>query len=273
VGPGPPTGSQERRGDQARYHEDLARYYDLDLRDDPGDLVLYQALADRTGGPVLELAAGSGRLALPLAVAGRHVVAVDNDAAMLARAARGWEARRGRRPADRYRGVEADLRTMRLDERFGLAFLALNGLLLLDGPDSQAAALDTLATHLRPGGLAVVDVLLPDASDLALYDGRLLLEWVRDDPETGEQVTKFASARHDAATATVELTQIFEAGPPAGGPVRRVLRSDRLHLVGARDLEALAVAAGLQVEDVVGDYQMAPFGPGAERAVLVARAV
>ena len=48
----------------------LARLYDLDLVEDPGDLDLYLALADRADGPILELAAGTGRLAVPLA-AGR----------------------------------------------------------------------------------------------------------------------------------------------------------------------------------------------------------
>ena len=55
----------------------LARFYDLDLRDDPGDLDLYLALAERTGGPILELGAGTGRLAVPLAAAGDRVSAVD----------------------------------------------------------------------------------------------------------------------------------------------------------------------------------------------------
>jgi hypothetical protein len=39
----------------------LARLYDLDLADDPGDLDLYLALADRVDGPILELAVGTGR--------------------------------------------------------------------------------------------------------------------------------------------------------------------------------------------------------------------
>lgn len=253
--------------------DDLARYYDLDLRDDPGDLDLYRALLTRQDGPVLELAAGSGRLAVPLALAGHSVVALDNDPAMLARTAALWAARRGRRPADRLRTVEADLTTIRLDERFGLAFIGLNSLLLMADEDAQEAAFRTIAAHLAPDGLAVIDVLLPDAGDLALYDGRLLLEWVRSDPETGEQVVKLASARHDAATATVDLTQIFEASPPDGGPVRRVLRQDRLRLLTARELTLLAEAAGLVVEELVGDYQMTPLGPGAERAVLLARLV
>ncbi len=51
----------------------LARLYDLDLVEDPGDLDLYLALATRTGGPILELARGTGRLAVPLAAAGHDV--------------------------------------------------------------------------------------------------------------------------------------------------------------------------------------------------------
>jgi 2-polyprenyl-3-methyl-5-hydroxy-6-metoxy-1,4-benzoquinol methylase len=65
----------------------LARLYDLDLSDEPGDLDLWLALAARTGGPILELMAGSGRIAVPLAAAGYEVTAVDLDPAMLARAA------------------------------------------------------------------------------------------------------------------------------------------------------------------------------------------
>ena len=38
----------------------LARFYDLDLTEDPGDVDLYLAMAARTGGPILEIAAGSG---------------------------------------------------------------------------------------------------------------------------------------------------------------------------------------------------------------------
>jgi len=66
----------------------LARLYDVDLVEDPGDLDLYLALANRSGGPVLELGSGTGRLAVPLADAGYHVTAVDVDPAMLERARR-----------------------------------------------------------------------------------------------------------------------------------------------------------------------------------------
>lgn len=252
---------------------DRARYYDLDLVDDPGDLELYLALATRTGGPVLELAAGTGRIAVPLAAAGHEVTALDLDPAMLARALDRWERERPTKGAGDAGGklevVEADLLDADLGARFGLVILALNTLLLLADPERQARAFEALRRHLRPDGRVVVDVWLPGPDDLALYDGRIVLEWVRDDDERGERVAKQASARYDPATALVELTAIFDAWPVAGGPVRRIGRTDRLRLVGAVELVRMAQDAGLRVETLGRDHSLEPFGTGAERAVLV----
>ena len=242
----------------------LARLYDLDLAEDPGDdIELYLALAERTGGPILELAAGSGRIVRPLAAAGYPVTALDIDPAMLARL-----------EASRSAGVttiEADLTTWRPPRpAFRLAILGLNALFLMTERRDQRAALETLFAALLPGGLAVVDIWLPDPADLARYDQRLLLEYVRVEPESGRTVTKTVAALHDAATATVLLTAIYDEGRP-GGSLTRWVRRDLLRLIGAGELVDLARAAGLEVETLAGDYGLEPLGPGAERAVLVAR--
>ncbi len=215
-------------GSSAAERAALARLYDLDLVDDPGDLDLYRALAARTGGPILELAVGTGRLAGPLADDGYAVTGVDIDPAMLERA-------RGRSAA----------------------------------PRLVAEVVATLAAHLAPGGRAVVDVWLPDADDLARFDGRIVLEYPRRDPQGGQVVTKIGSAVHDAASATVRLTTIYEEGEP-GAPAVRWLREDMLRLVGAYELAAFAELAGLEVETVAGGYGLEPLGPGDDRAVLVA---
>jgi SAM-dependent methyltransferase len=253
----------------------LARYYDLDLRDDPGDLDLYLALAARTGGPVLELAVGSGRLAVPLAAAGYQVTGVDLDPAMLARARTAWEhvrGTKGARPSARgsLELIEADLLTIDLPERFGLAFIALNSLFQVGPADLQRAAVANLARQLRPGGVAVVDVELPDAAELATWDGRLMHDWTREDPEApGISVARLSSARHDPVTASATLSVFYDA-TDASGAVRRVMRSDRLHLVSVHQLEEAAVAAGLEVEILAGDHQATPLGPFSPRVVLIA---
>jgi SAM-dependent methyltransferase len=249
----------------------LARLYDLDLAEDPGDVELYLALAARTGGPVLEIAAGSGRVAVPLAAAGHEVTIVDNDPAMLARAAK-LAAEAGPEVAARLESVEADLIDLKLPggARFHLAILALNSILLLESRDTQQAAIETMARHLEPGGLAIVDVWLPSADELARYDGRLSLEYVRDDPETGFIVTKQTAAQHEPSTGHVDLTAIYEEGSQ-GGAVSRWVREDRLRLLNADELRALAESAGLDIEVVAGDYGLDPIGPHDERAILVAR--
>ena len=207
---------------------------------------------------------------MPLARAGHLVTGVDVDPAMLDRARRRARSA-GSGATRRVTLVEADLVGLRLPEgaTFGLAFIALNSLLVLPTRAAQGAALRTLADHLRPGGLAVVDIWIPDAEDLARFDGRVSLEWPRLDPETGAIVTKIGSAQHDAASAAVTLTTIFEEGGQ-GAPAGRWVRRDRLRLVGADELRGFAEDAGLIVEALAGDYGLAPLGPGSERAILVA---
>ena len=249
----------------------LARLYDVDLVDDPGDLDLYLALAGRTGGPILELGAGTGRLAVPLAAAGYDVTAVDLDPAMLERAARRAKAA-GDATRRRLTFVEADLLGLTLPDAgtYQLALIALNSLFLLATRDAQLEAFRTLARHLAPGGLAVVDVWLPDADDLARFDGRLILEYERPDPETGRIVTKTAAAQHDATTAVVNLTVIFEEGDQGETPVRWI-RRDSLRLVSADELRDFADRVGLTIETIAGDYDLGELGPGSERAIVVAR--
>ena len=165
----------------------LARLYDLDLLDDPGDLDLWLALAGRADGPILELAAGTGRLAVALAEAGHHVTAVDVDPAMLGRA-RARTAAAGLAD-DRIEFVEADLLGLRLPGagRYAMAFIALNSLMLLASRAAQREAFRTMAAHLAPGGLAVTDVWLPDAEDLARFDGRAGWPRPADGPPCGDE--------------------------------------------------------------------------------------
>ena len=165
-----------------------------------------------------------------------------------------------------------DARSVRLPDAgdYRLAFIPLNSIFLMGSRADQARAVATLAAHLAPGGLAVVDAWLPDTDDLARYDGRLVLEWVRGDPGSGRVVTKTCSATYDATTASVALTTIFDEGH-AGEPPVRWVRVDRLRLVSPDELVSFAEAAGLVVEALAGDYDMSDLEPGAERVVMVAR--
>ncbi|MEA2676209.1 MAG: hypothetical protein QOJ81_350 [Chloroflexota bacterium] len=259
---------------------DLARYYDLDLLSDPGDRDFYLDLAAAGAGPILELAAGSGRLAVPLAASGHDMTGVDNDPAMLDRARIAWAGAEPPGRGGRGRGagsltlVEHDLTTLDLPERFNLVILALNSLLLLDGRAAQGRALNKMRAHLAPGGRAVVDIWLPTPQDLELYDGRQVLDWIRTDPGTGERVAKTTVARYDAATQRATLTTTFDAAhpdaQPADAPPRSTTREDAVTFINAGELLELAGRAGLEPKAVLGDYSGTPWSDTSERAVLIA---
>ncbi|PYF98932.1 methylation protein MtfA [Georgenia satyanarayanai] len=110
----------------------------------------------RTTGPVLELAAGEGRLTLPLLALGRSVTAVDLSAAMLARLEKRLDdAPRSFR--DRLRMVRADMSEIALDELFGAVVLGTTSVTLLD-PAARRRLYDRIRQHLAPGGQVVVSV-------------------------------------------------------------------------------------------------------------------
>lgn len=251
----------------------VARYYDLDLVDVGYDAELYQQLAHDAGGPVLEMGVGSGRLAIPLALAGHHVCGIDNDTAMLDRARVAWESERGELDATRLQLAEGDFLAYRTDQRFGLAFIAVNTFLLAPDDAARIKLLSTMRSALREGGIAAVEIATPDADELDRYDRRLQHEWLRTDPETGEQVSKSISADHDAETQTVTLTQLYEWTPADGGLLSRVTNIDVLHLVSADHLGELAREAGFGDVDLRGDHLPTPYGAGSHRVILVARLV
>ena len=253
----------------------IARLYDLDLAEDPGDVELYRALARRTGGPIVELAVGSGRIAVPLGEDGHEVVGVDIDRAMLARA-RERIRLAGPNVEQRIRLVEADLLDCDGNDEvaraspYRLAILGLNSILIMGTVRQQRAAIATMARLLAPGGVAVLDAWQPSPADLVAFDGRISLEWLRTDPDTGREVTKQMAAWYEHLHRLATLTTIFEEAAPGEAPVRWI-RQDALRMVSPDELVGFAEAAGLEVEQLAGDHALGPLEPGSDRVVLVAR--
>lgn len=130
-------------------------WHDLECGAYRADLALWLSLARAQGGPVLDLGAGTGRVALALAAAGVQVVALDRDPVLL-------EVLRERAGGLPIRTVTSDARDFSLEERFALVLAPMQTVQLLGGKAGRAAFLRCAARHLTPGGLlaaAIADEL------------------------------------------------------------------------------------------------------------------
>jgi SAM-dependent methyltransferase len=145
-------------------------WHDVECGSYVEDLPLWRSLAAEYGDPVLDVGAGTGRVALDLARAGYRVVALDRDPELLdALAQRGLGensriAREISQPA--VTTVVADARAFDLDERFSLVIVPMQTIQLLSGPDGRASFLRCAHRHMRPGGALAVAI----AEMLDLYE-------------------------------------------------------------------------------------------------------
>jgi SAM-dependent methyltransferase len=124
-------------------------WHDLECGSYAADLPLWRSLAADYGDPVLEIGAGTGRVALELGRSGYRVTALDNDRELLDEL---------QRRAD---GLEveisvADARDFELGQRYGLCIVPMQTVQLLGGGSGRLAFLDCVQRHLRPGGAVAI---------------------------------------------------------------------------------------------------------------------
>jgi SAM-dependent methyltransferase len=246
-------------------YDPFARYYDADFRDYLDDLPFYQELARRTGGPLLELMCGTGRVLLPLAEAGYSITGVDISPAMLA-IARERVVEAGL--ADTATLVEGDVRDLPLPAgQFALAFVAVNSFMHLEAVRDQLACLSNVRRALTPRGLLVLDLFSPDPLEIAREDNRLVLD--REYQLDGRYVQKFVTVDSDAAAQLSRVTYLYDETDQTGIVTRRTMRFN-MRWFYRYELEHLLARAGFSARNVYGSYDLDPYVNGSPRLIVVA---
>lgn len=249
--------------------DQIARFYDYEYQDFEADIPMYLGFAERVGGPILELACGTGRALIPLAQAGFEITGVDISEAMLAIARR--KAVQAN-VAERIALVQADIRDFTLDREFHMAFCAVNSFMHLTTLPDQLAALRCWHRHLRPGGLLILDLFPPFPDELREDDGRLIVQGVWEEPETGITIVKQYTREANLAEQTLHIRFFYDERLP-DGQVHRTIVSFTMRYLGRFEAELLLEKAGYEVEAVYGSWDLDPFHSEAERMILVARRV
>jgi SAM-dependent methyltransferase len=146
------SGSEPTLAEVVIWHDLECGGYDIDLP-------VWRSLAARHGGPILDVGAGTGRVALDLARAGHAVWALDLDPVLVG----ALRQRAGDLPVT---GLVGDGRELSLDERFALCIVPMQTIQLLGGVDGRRRLLESVRDHLRPHGRLAVAI----AEELDLFD-------------------------------------------------------------------------------------------------------
>ena len=174
-------------------YDSIARIYDPWSASVVEDIAFYVEEAKRCEDPVVELAVGSGRIAVPIAQAGRRVIGVDLSEGMLA-VARDLAEEHG--VGDLVDLRVGDLREPPVDERVQLVICPFRSLLHMPDEEQKLRALRAARGLLEPGGHLVFDVFAPSPEDISETDGL----WLEREPGI------FERADWDETTRTLRLS-------------------------------------------------------------------
>ncbi|SRR6266508_987582 len=209
-----------------------------------------ETLAELAGsGPVLELAIGTGRLALPLAERGLEVHGIDASEAMVAKL-------REKPGGDAVPVTFGDIADVAVDGSYSLVFVAFNTLFALLTQEDQLRCFANVAPRLADGGVFVVEAFFPD---LARFDRGQRMQ-----TNTVEAGRVFLDAsRHDPIEQRVDSMHIVISE-----------QGTKLYPVAIRyafppELDLMARLAGLHLRERWGDWSRGPFTAQSMRHVSV----
>lgn len=251
----------------------FAQLYDVYVQDWPGEFDFYRGLQ---AGPLvqahglLEVACGTGRIAVRLARAGARVTGLDISPELLVRA---HEKSAG---LANLRLVCADMRAFELGEQFGAAIIPGHSFQFMITPDMQSECLAQIKRHLVPGGLLVIHVNNDDHRWLAELLELREPEYKRAEPLTHPSTAqKYRKANYwtfESATQTATNHMRWEQIDENGLVVQTwSMEPMQLHVAFRFEMEHLLIRAGFTVEALYGDFFKNAYGNESESMIWMAR--
>jgi SAM-dependent methyltransferase len=237
-----------------------------------GDVDFYRRLAGETGGPILDVGCGTGRVAVALAADGHEVVGVDLSTPMV-RLAEQRRAGLSAGVAARLSFHQADMATLDLGRDFTLVVTPSRVFQFMLTTDAQRQALAALKSHLRPDARLVLDLFDP-LFDLVVPSAELTErrgEVVH--PTTGNRVTWEVTGRMPDPALQLIVEDWTASEVDASGEVLRT-DTERLTLRWSlrSEMRLLFELAGLRVIADYGDFRGGPPAYGREQVWVLGNA-
>ena len=245
--------------------------YGTDLPQIAGDAAFYSGIARETGGSVLELACGTGRITLALAEAGHVVTGVDHSEGMLS-AARRKAAALSAEAQQRLTLIHQDMTALKLDQHFSFIFVPFRSFQHLLTSDVQRKALEAIHRHLEPGGRLALHLFDPRL-DLLVDENTLLpaSSGSTHEPSGRRYVSEVVQTRFDHLAQTRhDMWRYAEIGSD-GKVLREDTREMTLRWTYRWELHHLLALCGFAVEAEYSDFERSPPVYGKE-LIIVGRA-
>jgi len=238
------------------------RHYDQLFAGADQDLAFWISQAQQHGDPILELACGTGRVAIALARQGFEMTGLDNSKAMLNEAISKSAA------ADvQVEWIEADVRDFDLAKAFSLIIFPANALCHLLSLDDFEACLASVKKHLARGGKFVVDVFVPKMDLLVDKPGQRFPFSEYDDPDGRGRIVVTESYVYEPDTQIKRITtyHALQGEKEAEGELN-------MRMYFPQELDALIKYNGFVIEDKYGGYDKTEFGTQSEKQLVVCEA-
>jgi len=249
--------------------ERWAVYYDLIHIGIPGDVDFYVNQAFERGGEVLEIGVGTGRIAVPLALAGVDVTGLDNSAAMLTLCRHKMDIADAFTPQTmgKWNLIQADMRDFRIRKKFPIIIMPYRAFMHLLTPADQRQCLDCVRSHLAPDGVFIMDTWLPCRASLeemavGPHSKGLTLCGKHRLREEKIMVWHYRSSKIDEMNQLMIEEHLIRETSPSG---KKIYGVTTLPMVRSwttrREMEYLFELAGLDVAGTYGDFKLGPVTP------------
>lgn len=231
------------------------------------DIPFWVREAKASGGPVLELGCGTGRVTVPVAQAGVPITGVDNSSAMLSRARA--KARKLGLAKEALEFRRGDMRDFRLGRKFPLVIIPFRSFQLLLSVADQRQALENIKRHLTPEGRLIIDLFVPDQERLIRESSEPVFRREIVDGATGRRLRLSEQNRHDPFGQIIYARTILEEVDAEGSRTNRWDVAYQLRYLYRFEVQHLLEAAGYRLLELYGGFNGRPFDETSSEMIWV----
>ena len=232
------------------------------------DIPFYVEEAQKSGGPVLELGCGTGRISIPIAKAGIDVVGLDISKPMidLARS----KAKKAGLSKPNMSFLIGDMREFSLGRTFPIIIVPFRSFLALLNVPDQRSCLDSIKSHLDPGGVLILDIFVPDLNTLTEVSATPAHAWDVTQPDTGSRLIVWDQSTFDNHNQVIDARMIIDEVSQSGEVLGRVYQDFQIRYIHRFEARHLLEIGGFQILAEYGEFDYSPLEPSSSEIVIIA---